>query len=188
MFFLQLIISYVIGMIPFGQIYAYILGAGNLRTQGSGNIGATNAYRVGGKLLGFLTLMSDIAKGFLPVFFFSHEWVPLFVVMGHIQFPFFTGGKGIATGLGVVFAINPWLGLSLSLIWILTLITFRISAVAGLVTFLSFPIIGYFFNMNVIMMSLISIIIVFAHRSNIIQMMRKNNEEDDEDELSATTT
>lgn len=155
-------------MIPFGQIYAYFLGIGSLKTKGSGNIGATNAYRVGGKALGIATLISDMAKGFLCVYFFPHPWVFSFVTLGHIQFPFFTGGKGVATALGAAFALNIWLGFSLLALWLSTFSIARISGVASMITFLSFPIVGYFFNVDLIMSGFTSLVILYAHRKNFL--------------------
>ena len=167
------IISYLIGFIPFGEIYAHFLGHGSLKKQGSGNIGATNAYRVGGKLLGILTLASDILKGAICVFLFESEWAALAAIMGHIRFPLFTGGKGIATALGAFLMVSPWMTLTLVGVWIAVFYWKKISSLAGIVTFICFPFVAYIFQKNVYVALLTSTIIIFAHRSNIKRLWYK---------------
>lgn len=115
-FLIWLLAAYLAGSIPFGLVLFKLSGKGDVRTQGSGNIGATNVMRAGGKLLGIATLLLDAAKGFLPVFLakragFPPEvlaWVALAAVVGHIFTPWlkFKGGKGVATALGVVLAYH----------------------------------------------------------------------------------
>jgi len=114
------IASYLVGAIPFGLLIGKLAGI-DVRTAGSGNIGATNVNRLLGKKLGFLTLLLDCLKGFLPIFLSSqfisvgsgqNIWVLLcgiMAVVGHM-FPIylgFKGGKGVATGLGVFFFLSP---------------------------------------------------------------------------------
>lgn len=163
-------IAYLIGMIPFGEIYAYLLGFEKLKTQGSGNIGATNAYRVGGKLLGILTLVSDILKGVIPILIFQNEWVALAVVMGHIRVPFFTGGKGVATALGVFLVLSSWMTLIMALLWGGVFILRKTSSLSSIITFTCLPIFSYFFHINILMSIIMSGIILFAHRFNIIRI------------------
>ncbi len=115
------LLSYLTGAIPFGLLFSRMVGK-DVREEGSGNIGATNVNRVLGKKLGLLTLLCDVAKGFLPVFVASlvlpmgENW-GLFVglcglaaVLGHMYSPYlgFTGGKGVATALGVFLFFSPW--------------------------------------------------------------------------------
>lgn len=105
------------GSIPFGLLLVKLAGKGDVRQHGSGNIGATNVSRVGGKALGIVTLLLDILKGFLPVFLarkagFGLEVLSLFAlaaVLGHVFTPWlkFQGGKGVATALGVILAAEP---------------------------------------------------------------------------------
>ena len=114
--------AYLVGAIPFGLLIGRFAGA-DVRREGSGNIGATNVSRVLGKKLGFLTLVCDVAKGFLPVWTAAHLLPSttanrelmvvscgLAAVVGHM-FPLylqFKGGKGVATALGVFLALSPW--------------------------------------------------------------------------------
>ena len=108
--------AFLCGSIPFGLILVKLSGKGDVREHGSGNIGATNVSRVGGKALGVVTLLLDILKGFLPVFLakkmgFSFEVLSLLslaAVLGHVFTPWlkFQGGKGVATALGVILATD----------------------------------------------------------------------------------
>lgn len=121
MFLAALCLSYLIGAIPFGLLFSRTAGK-DVRQEGSGNIGATNVTRVLGKKLGVLTLLCDVAKGFIPVFLASillpqGEYRELLIglcglatVLGHM-FPVylgFKGGKGVATALGVFLYLSPW--------------------------------------------------------------------------------
>ena len=164
------VIAYCIGLIPFGEIYAYLMGFGKLKKQGSGNIGASNAYRVGGKLLGILTLGSDILKGLIPVLFFQNEWTALAVVMGHVRFPLFTGGKGVATALGAFLAINPRIILIMLPVWILVFIWKRISSLSSIITFAILPVVAYYFDVDLRMSLITSAVILWAHKDNIMRL------------------
>lgn len=109
--------AFLCGSIPFGLLLVKLAGKGDVRAHGSGNIGATNVSRVGGKALGIVTLLLDIAKGFLPVFLAKRAGVgvdllalmALAAVLGHVFTPWlkFQGGKGVATALGVILAADP---------------------------------------------------------------------------------
>nr|WP_320132022.1 glycerol-3-phosphate 1-O-acyltransferase PlsY [uncultured Holophaga sp.] len=111
--------AFIAGSIPFGLILVKLAGKGDVRQQGSGNIGATNVMRAGGKSLGIATLILDAAKGFLPVFIARHSgvfpvplaWIAFFAVAGHVFTPWlrFKGGKGVATALGVCLAYHALL-------------------------------------------------------------------------------
>ncbi len=110
--------AFLCGSIPFGLLLVRLAGKGDVREHGSGNIGATNVSRVGGKALGAVTLLLDIAKGFLPVYLAkSQGWDPastagvaLLATAGHVFTPWlrFKGGKGVATALGAALAFH-WL-------------------------------------------------------------------------------
>ncbi len=109
--------AFACGSIPFGLLLVKLAGKGDVRAHGSGNIGATNVSRVGGKGLGIVTLLLDILKGFLPVFLASkaglgEDLLPLLAlaaVLGHAFTPWlkFQGGKGVATALGGILAVEP---------------------------------------------------------------------------------
>ena len=111
--------AFLCGSIPFGLLLVKLAGKGDVRAHGSGNIGATNVSRVGGKGLGVVTLLLDILKGFLPVFIAkkvglgenSLAVLALVAVLGHVFTPWlkFQGGKGVATALGVIIAFEPQL-------------------------------------------------------------------------------
>ncbi len=113
--------AYLAGSIPFGLLLVKLAGKGDVRCQGSGNIGATNVLRTGGKTLGILTLLLDVAKGFAPVWLAKHfgfpaealSWVALAATAGHIFCPWlkFQGGKGVATALGAILGYHPALAL-----------------------------------------------------------------------------
>jgi glycerol-3-phosphate acyltransferase PlsY len=119
-FLIGFAVSYLIGSTPFGVILTRLGGAGDLRTIGSGNIGATNVLRTGRKGLAILTLLFDALKGGLPVWLAGRYFGPdmavvagLGAVLGHC-FPIwlrFQGGKGVATAAGVVFTLTPLVGL-----------------------------------------------------------------------------
>ena len=113
--------AFLSGSIPFGLLLVKLAGKGDVRTQGSGNIGATNVARTGGKGLGVLVLLLDVLKGYLPVFL-ALRWghgpemaalLALAAVAGHVFTPWlrFRGGKGVATALGTVLAAAPWMAL-----------------------------------------------------------------------------
>lgn len=112
--------AFLAGSVPFGLVIVKLLGKGDVRAQGSGNIGATNVSRVAGKGTGVLVLLLDIAKGVVPVVLAKRAgipeplwpWLGLAAVAGHVFSPWlgFKGGKGVATALGVVAAVNWRLG------------------------------------------------------------------------------
>lgn len=118
--------AFLAGSVPFGLVLVKLAGKGDVRSHGSGNIGATNVSRVGGKALGIVTLLLDIAKGWLPVWLAARSGlgpvgtslVALAAVAGHVFTPWlrFKGGKGVATALGaslgfLPLAVLPSLGL-----------------------------------------------------------------------------
>ena len=177
--------AYLLGSIPFGLILSTALGKGDLRKKGSGNIGATNAMRVGGKLLGLLTLTCDILKGIIPMMlaeklFPNQLWIIGFTgfstVLGHI-FPIFLkfkGGKGIATTLAVVFIMNYLLGLFALSVWLITYGLTRISSLSSLIMILGVTIIGYFmlpFEYATILAGL-CLITTIRHKSNIERLLK----------------
>ena len=136
-------VAYILGSIPFGLIIARLRGV-NLRGQGSGNIGATNALRVMGKKAGAITLLGDLLKGALAVWlalYFSGREAGFIAaaaaVLGHdfSIFAGFKGGKGVATSFGVLLALEPVLALIGFGVWILAVILSRLSSLGALVSF-----------------------------------------------------
>ncbi|MBY0581025.1 MAG: glycerol-3-phosphate 1-O-acyltransferase PlsY [Rickettsiales bacterium] len=181
--FFLLLISYLLGSIPSGLILSKILNKGDIRKYGSGNIGATNALRVGGRLLGALTLTVDLLKGLVTVIiamFFEQKFIAVYgfvCVLGHI-FPVwlkFRGGKGVATVLGVILALNPLVGLAMAIIWIIIFICFKISSVASLTSLFLATLALIITNTNYgnsIFLILTLILIVYKHKDNIIRLYR----------------
>ncbi len=143
------IAAYLLGSIPFGMVLARLMGLGNLRDIGSGNIGATNVLRTGNKLAAFLTLVFDAGKGAFAVLVAgwcladdAAQIAGLFAFIGHL-FPVwlgFKGGKGVATFLGIVLALQFWAGLAACGVWLLTAVFFRMSSLAALVSAATVPI------------------------------------------------
>jgi glycerol-3-phosphate acyltransferase PlsY len=177
--------AYALGSIPFGLLVAHALGEKDPRTAGSKNIGFTNVLRISGKKAGILTLLGDIGKGVVaPVLAQSlgapRPWVLLIalaVVLGHIFSVFlgFKGGKGVATALGSVLAIEPFLGVCLLGIWIGTVLIFKYSSGGALAAFLGFPILSYFLkgDMQLILFSLCILgLIIYGHTENISRLMK----------------
>ncbi|WPX96878.1 glycerol-3-phosphate 1-O-acyltransferase PlsY [Candidatus Bandiella euplotis] len=179
-FFLT-IASYLLGSIPSGVLLSKVLGKGDLRKQGSGNIGATNAFRAGGKLLGGLTLLIDMAKGLCVILLanaFNEQYLTFYgfiCIVGHI-FPIwlkFEGGKGVATAFGVILGINPILGGFSLLLWILVFKVSRISSLAALVslgTSVFIECIMITDGTNLIFLVISLILIIFRHKDNIMRL------------------
>jgi glycerol-3-phosphate acyltransferase PlsY len=127
------IISYLMGSIPFGYILTKIFLKQDIRQIGSGNIGATNALRTGNKLIGYSTLILDIAKAIIPVIYVKINYPELIYIaslcafLGHV-FPIwlkFKGGKGVATYVGILFSINIILGVIFVLSWGIIFLIFK---------------------------------------------------------------
>jgi glycerol-3-phosphate acyltransferase PlsY len=182
-YFFLLLASYLLGSIPSGLILSRVLNKGDLRKSGSGNIGATNALRVGGRLLGVLTLIFDLLKGLLTIILaiiFEQKFIAVYgfvCILGHI-FPVwlnFKGGKGVATVLGVMLGLNPLVGLLMSIIWIAIFKFYKISSVASLfslfVSIVTHIVIDTNY-VNSIFLVLILILIVYKHKDNIIRLYR----------------
>jgi glycerol-3-phosphate acyltransferase PlsY len=135
--------AFLAGSIPFGLLLVRLAGKGDVRAQGSGNIGATNVMRAGGKALGIATLLLDAAKGFAPVFIakklgFAPEFlafVALAAVAGHVFTPWlkFKGGKGVATALGAVVAYHAPMVLPAFAAFVLLLLIFRYVSLGSVV-------------------------------------------------------
>ncbi|HEX4845845.1 MAG TPA: glycerol-3-phosphate 1-O-acyltransferase PlsY [Geothrix sp.] len=127
--------AFLCGSIPFGLLLVKLAGKGDVRAHGSGNIGATNVSRVGGKALGIVTLLLDILKGFLPVFLARQaglgdgalSLVALAAVLGHVFTPWlkFQGGKGVATALGVALAFRASMVVPPLAVFLVLVLAFR---------------------------------------------------------------
>ncbi len=179
------IISYLMGSIPFGFILTKIFLKKDIREIGSGNIGATNALRTGNKFIGYLTLLLDILKAVLPVIYVKLNQpeliyiVSLCAFLGHV-FPVwlkFKGGKGVATYVGILFAINIFLGLIFCVSWLIIFLISRYSSLSSLFSSITIPIYIFFSNQisNVLFFGIMFVLIFYTHRENIKRL--KNKEE-----------
>ena len=179
------IISYLMGSIPFGLILTKTFLKKDIREVGSGNIGATNVLRAGNKSIGYLTLVLDILKAIIPVIYVKFNYPDYLFIsslcafLGHV-FPIwlkFKGGKGVATYLGILFAINIYFGLIFIIIWLIIFVLSKYSSLSSLVASLSIPI--YLIILakydQVIFFIIMFVLIFFTHRENIKRL--KNNEE-----------
>lgn len=175
-----LLLGYLLGSIPFGLILTNVFGEGNLRSIGSGNIGATNVLRTGNKGLAAATLLLDGAKGFLAVWLAWH-WLPqaaplaaLGAVLGHC-FPLwlkFKGGKGVATTLGVALGLAWPVGLAYALVWLVMLALTRISSASGMVAATAAPIAAWVLGRAELVPALaaIALLVLWLHRANIARL------------------
>ena len=146
-------IGYMLGAVPFGLVLVYLATGQDIRTVGSGNIGATNVLRTGHKGLALLTLVLDALKGAISYFICSFWLSPdsaayagFGAVIGHC-FPLwlkFKGGKGVATGMAVIAAISPLAGLVMAASWLLTAVITRLSSLSALLSFLAAGLIASF--------------------------------------------
>ena len=183
--FLIGIISYLMGSIPFGFILTKIFLKKDIREIGSGNIGATNALRTGNKAIGYSTLVLDILKAVIPIVYvkiFYQDFLyvtSLCTFLGHV-FPVwlkFKGGKGVATYLGILFAINFYFGIIFIISWFITFLFSKFSSLSSLVGAASIPIYLLILTQfdQVIFFIIMFVLIFFTHRENIKRL--KNKEE-----------
>ena len=180
--------AYLLGSISFAVVTSKAFGIADPRTYGSGNPGATNVLRSGKKAAAALTLFGDAAKGWLAVFlaikFASHDQsglllvalVALAVFLGHV-FPVFLkfqGGKGVATALGILLALNVWMGLAVLATWLLMAVVFRYSSLSALVAAIAAPIYAMLFQLRielVIATAIMSLLLLWRHKNNIQNLM-----------------
>lgn len=171
------LLGYAFGSIPFGLILAKMAGKGDIRQQGSGNIGATNVLRTGSKGLAAATLLLDLAKGLVPVliawnlFWQEVGWTALFAVIGHC-FPVwlgFKGGKGVATTAGVAFGLAWPLGVVYAVVWIGMLAITRISSLAGMTAVIAAAVAAAIFGWPtfVKVLGIVAVLVLWLHRENI---------------------
>ncbi len=187
--FISAIVSaYLLGSVSFAVLMSYAFRLPDPRTYGSHNPGATNVLRSGKKLAAALTLLGDAAKGWLAVWLAQNFapvdddalWfvaaVALAVFLGHL-FPIFLrfkGGKGVATALGVMLAINVWLGLAAFGTWILVAFIFRYSSLSALLAAASAPLYATLLGLptEYIMLTIVvSMLLIWRHKSNIQNLL-----------------
>ncbi len=177
--------GYLLGSIPFGLVVAKCLGTVDPRTAGSRNIGFTNVLRLSGKTAGVLTLAGDMGKGWLVAWvaaqLFDREAVVAAValtpIVGHLYSVFlgFRGGKGVATAMGVVLGMVPFVGVVVILVWLVTVAVWRYSSGAALVAFGALPVVAVLLGrswMFVLFSVVVTGLIVFRHRENVVRLWR----------------
>ena len=183
-----LIGSYLLGSISSAIIICKICNLPDPRTEGSKNPGATNVLRMGGKVAAALVLIFDGLKGAFPVFLAHYSYnlfdltlILLFAFLGHV-FPVyyrFKGGKGVATYLGGLIAINFFVGLTFSIIWLIVAKVIKVSSIAALTATVLSPIYFYLITTHdvkaTVVIFLVNLFIYFTHRENIRRIM--NGEE-----------
>ncbi|UXH79652.1 glycerol-3-phosphate 1-O-acyltransferase PlsY [Roseateles amylovorans] len=185
---LAILAGYLIGSLSFAVIISRVMGLSDPRSYGSGNPGATNVLRSGNKAAAILTLLFDALKGYVPVVLvlkfgapFDMEegtaaMVGLAAFIGHLWPVFFRfeGGKGVATAAGVLLAINPWLGLSVLLTWIVVAFLSRYSSLASLAAAVCAPLFQMLIwdvGPELLAIGLMSLLLIWRHSANIKKLM-----------------
>lgn len=174
------VIAYLIGSISSAIVLAKIMGLKDPREVGSGNPGATNILRYGGKKLAAITLLGDILKGVIPVVLarmFTQDALILSLVaagafLGHLYPVYFKfrGGKGVATAFGVIVATVPWVGLALAVTWLVTVVAFRYVSLSSIITAITAPVYIWFLlpdRSYFVMSILVAALLSWRHRTNI---------------------
>tara|TARA_Y100000590_G_scaffold126719_1_gene144878 strand:- start:9491 stop:10102 length:612 start_codon:yes stop_codon:yes gene_type:complete len=196
--FIVIFFSYLSGSIPFGLILSKIFAKTDIRKIGSGNIGATNVLRTGNKFLAAATLLLDILKGYIPVII-TIEYFPalihlscLLTFLGHL-FPFwlkFNGGKGVATYLGILFALSLQLAFLFIFTWIVVTLIFKYSSLSSIFSTLTVFVVttikdtalksvGLNLNSELdlkLILFIFLILIIFTHRKNINKLKNKTEQ------------
>jgi glycerol-3-phosphate acyltransferase PlsY len=184
---LVIIAGYLLGSVPTGYILGRLAGV-DVRTAGSGNVGATNVARVVGKRVGILTLIADMAKGLIPVIVARELELSLLPVaavgfaafLGHLYpiFLKFRGGKGVATAFGVFLGLAPLATLILTVVFTIVMASARIVSLGSIVTALASPVVLWFCDYSLVlvgMATLIAALIIIRHGTNI-QRLRAGTE------------
>ena len=183
---LVILLSYFLGSIPSGVIFAKIFNLEDLRTIGSGNTGTTNVLRTGNYTAAALTLIFDFGKACLTIYFtllFNEDLIfisGVVTLIGHI-FPVwlrFKGGKGFASYLGIISMVNIYLFLLISLVWLIVFFYKKISSLAALFSCFSCILLSIIiFKSNVMLVIVLTIIIILTHRENIKRLISGNETE-----------
>ncbi|HBI82994.1 glycerol-3-phosphate 1-O-acyltransferase PlsY [Orrella sp. NBD-18] len=182
--------AYLIGSIPFAVVVSKMFGLQDPRSYGSGNPGATNVLRSGNKGAAALTLIGDAAKGWFAVWLSQKllgtgavvALTAVMVFLGHLYpiFLKFKGGKGVATAVGVILALQPMLALICLFLWVLTAVIFKMSSLAALVSAVCAPVVfylgGQFGAWNAqpgatMALVFISLMLIYRHSANISRIL-----------------
>lgn len=192
---IAVIAAYLIGSLSFAIIVSRLMGINDPRTFGSGNPGATNVLRSGSKKAALLTLLLDALKGYIPVVLaiwlapWLHwlSWtiaaIAIAAFAGHLYplYFHFKGGKGVATSAGILFAISPWLGLAIVIIWLAIAIITRYSSLAALMSAAATPWVYLAlsllttrtpFSLPILMAIIIMVLmLIYKHKANIHKLL-----------------
>lgn len=175
------VLGYGLGSVPFGMVLARVMNLGNLRDIGSGSIGATNVLRTGSKPAAALTLLLDAAKGGVVILLAralagedAAQLAGLMAMIGHC-YPIwlgFNGGKGVATYLGVLFALDIWLGVGACIAWLIGAGIFRISSMGSLLAASASTFLVVFLDAGpvLVLCGILTILIFWRHRGNIARL------------------
>lgn len=179
------IVAYLLGSIPFGLLIARSRGV-DIRSQGSGNIGATNVFRVIGKGWGIFTFVLDALKGFVPAFFFplivnlDGEWGVLFglaAILGH-AFPVFLkfkGGKGVATSAGMLIGVAPLAVLVGFVCWVICMVVSRYVSLSSIVAVIAVAITVWLRGDKKLIvniaLTLLAVLVIWLHRANVRRLL-----------------
>ena len=176
--------AYLIGSISSAIIICRLMGLPDPREQGSGNPGATNVMRIGGKKAAAITLLGDMLKGLIPVYAVNALGLPVELVaatglaafMGHLYPIFFDfkGGKGVATSVGVLLGFSWMLGLAFMATWFMVYKLGKISSLSALVASILSPVFAWFLVTDKAIVSVSVVMMIFLlwrHKSNIQRLM-----------------
>ncbi len=186
--FLFLVITYFVAAIPFGLVLGKIFASKDIREFGSKNIGATNVARILGKKLGLATLLLDGLKGAIMLMiarfaFYESHYLHLFLVLvsfvaviGHIYPVYlrFKGGKGVATTIATLLALDFNLGFLVICFWIVSFALFRISSIASLIAIFSSIILSWIYNApasQIIFCGVLFVLILVRHKENLARLL-----------------
>ncbi len=180
---LAIALGYLAGSIPFGLLFTRWAGLGDVRSIGSGNIGATNVLRTGNKTLAALTLIADAAKGTIPILIMKELGgetagliAGLAAFVGHL-FPLwlgFKGGKGVATNIGILFGLYWPLGLIFLAVWLAMAFVFRFSSLSALTASALSPLWAWLLGKPTLILplGLLAVLIWVMHRANIARLLK----------------
>jgi glycerol-3-phosphate acyltransferase PlsY len=180
---LAVVLGYLAGSIPFGLLFTRWAGLGDVRSIGSGNIGATNVLRTGNKTIAALTLVADAAKGTIPILIMKELGgetagliAGLAAFIGHL-FPLwlgFKGGKGVATNIGILFGLYWPLGLIFLAVWLAMAFVFRFSSLSALTASALSPLWAWLLGKPTLILplGLLAMLIWVMHRANIARLLK----------------
>ena len=179
------VFAYLLGSISTAVCTCKVMGLPDPRKEGSHNPGATNVYQIAGKKAAIITLVGDLFKGLIPLVvaqvFGINDVIVLSLValaafFGHLYPLYFSfkGGKGVATALGVIIGINPFVAVAVLLSWLAVFYTFKLSSLAALITAVVTPLYFYFIDGSLtytLMSVVMSLFLIYSHRSNIVKII-----------------